>query len=414
MNEELKNKEEEKEETTEETTEETKEDETKEDETKEDETVKELGVLIDKASSGLEKGVLEKVNAQLEEHKRMLKNKVGAYNPEVAKEEKRKEVNTKFKELASAIVNRDDAKLKEITTGGAGQYIVDEELSAEIRHLVTEYGVARRESMTIQVTKDSYKANNLSSDIAVYYVEEAGEIKSSGVSLGQETLELKKLAVIATMSSELLEEQEIDLFSFIAGRVAETFAEEEDKAFFKGDGTPTYGSLTGLLNNTSVNEVVTEGSTFGEMNADDLINMVDETPQGALGNAKYYLHRSIMSIVRKLKDSGGQYIYQAPSASGPATIWGYPTVLVEAMPSSADDAVSTSFVLFGDLKKATIFGYRGGIEAKRFDAGSVRNIADDGDVNLLTSDQEAIRWIEKFGFIVILPTAITKLTTAAS
>jgi len=404
--------------------EEVKEDVEKVDELKEEEVVEEKSVvknlesLLEKASANLEGNVLEAVKKQVAEIKRQMENEVGNYSKDIQGDQKRKALNLKMRETVGALLSNDDAKLKEMTTDATGTpyagYTVDSELSAEIRHLITEYGVARRESLSLQLSKNSYKANNLTTDLSVYWVDEAAVIKSSEVVLGQEELTLKKLGVIATLTSELLEDEEIDLFSFIASRVAEGFAEAEDLAYFVGDGTSTYGGFTGLLNNTDINEVTMTGATFASVDADDFINMVDATPTGVLSNAKYYLQRTIMSYVRKLKDDNGQYIYQAPSVSGPATLWGYSVVLVEAMPSKTDSAVDTSFVLFGDLKKATIFGYKGGIKAKRFDAGTIRNVADGADVNLITTDREAIRWTERFGFFVIIPTAVTKLTTASS
>ena len=157
------------------------------------------------------------------------------------------------------------------------------------------------------------------------------------------------------------------------------------------------------------------GTTFASMDADDLLDLVDATPAGALANAKYYMHRSILSIVRKLKAATtGEYIYQPISVSGPASVWGYPVVLVEAMPASTATAADTSFVLFGDLRKACIFGYKGAIKANRFNAGTVRNVAANADINLITTDREAIRWTERVGYIRIVPTAVTKLTTAAA
>ena len=384
------------------------------------EVQKQLKTLLNKEAKEMKDVVkdeiIEKVNELFKEHKKMAETKSGFYNDAVA--EKRASIKAKTRALAEAVVNQDDTKMKEMTTDGSGTpyagYVVDSELSAEIRRLITEYGVARREMMSIQLSKGSYKANNLATDVTVYWVDEAGSIKSTQAVLGQETLELKKLATIATMTSELLQDEEIDLSAFLLERVAEGMAKMEDEAFFKGDGTTTYGSFTGLLENASVNEITLTGTTFASMDADDLISMVDDTPQGALRNAKFYMNRTIMSIVRKLKDDNGQYIYQAPSQTGPATIWGYPVVLVEAMPNTGDTAVDTSFVLFGDLKKACIFGYKGGINAKRFDAGTVRNVAGSADLNLITSDREAIRWTERVGYIVIIATAVTKLTTASS
>lgn len=345
-----------------------------------------------------------------------MEKKAGVYHPDLRG--KRKQMSDHMREFAGALLGGDETKLKEMTSDQTGSpfagYTVDSELSAEIRHLITEYGVARREMMAIPLTKGSYKANNLATDITVYWVDEGSVINSSQVVLGQEELTLKKLGVIVTLTAELLEDTEIDFVSFLASRVAEGFAQAEDEAFFKGDGTSSFGSFTGLLNATDVNEVTLTGTTFASMDAEDLLDMVDETPSGALANAKYYYHRTIKSIIRKLNDNEGAYIYQAPSAQGPATVWGYPEVLVEAMPDKNDTAADTSFVLFGDLRKTAILGFNSAIKASRFNAGVVRNVADDSDINLITTDREAIRWTERVGYIRIIPTAVTKLTTAAA
>lgn len=324
-----------------------------------------------------------------------------------------------MRDITKALLSGDDTKMKEMTTDSTGSpyagYTVDSELSAEIRHLITEYGVARREMTTIPLTRNEYKANDLATDVTVYWVDEGAVIGSTEAVLGQESLTLKKLGAIITLTSELLEDTEIDFISFLASRVAEGMAKAEDLAFFAGDGTSTYGGFTGLLNATDVNEVVLTGATFASMDADDLLDMIDKTPSGALANAKFFYHRTVKSIIRKLKASGsGEYIYQAPSVSGPATVWGYPEVLVEAMPKSTDTAADTSFVLFGDLRKACILGYKSnGLVASRFNAGVVKNVAGNADINLITTDREAIRWTERTGYIRIIPTAVTKLTTAS-
>ena len=254
-------------------------------ETNENELVKEMKDLMGTAVKEMGEDIRTDLKKQLDENARLMKNSVGAYNPEIQAQEKRKSLNAKLRAVSLAALGN-DAKLKEMTTDAESTpfagYTVDSELSAEIRHLITEYGVARRESLTIQLTKNSYKANNLATDLTVFWVDEGAVIRSSEVVLGQETLELKKLGVIAGLTTELLEDEEIDLFSFIAGRVAEGFAQAEDEAYFIGDGTSTYGSFTGLLINANVNEVTMAGTTFASITADDLINMADATPQGAL------------------------------------------------------------------------------------------------------------------------------------
>lgn len=354
------------------------------------------------------------IKSFLAEQKALAEQQAGVYHPEL--KGKRKELSVRLRDMTKALIAGDDARLKEMTTDASGSpyagYTVDSELSAEIRHLITEYGVARREMTSIPLSKGSYKANNLATDVTVYWVDEGAVVGSTQAVLGQEELELKKLGAIVTLTAELLEDTEIDFISFLASRVAEGIARAEDRAFFIGDGTSNFGGFTGLLEASDVNEVIMAGSTFASMDADDLLDMIDETPSGALANAKFYYHRTIKSIIRKLKDQELRYIYQEPSASGPATVWGYPEVLVEAMPAKTDTAAGKSFVLFGDLRKACIQGFKAsGLKASRFNAGTVRNVANNADINLITTDREAVRWTERTGYIRIVPTAVTKLTT---
>ena len=394
----------------------------------EEEVEKAIKSIISKEKSE----ILDEVQKILDEHKAKAVKGVGAYSPEAKKDAQRKVMNKFLREGLLSVINGSESKefaavKKEMTTGSSttpyAGYITDDFLSAEIRHLQVEYGVAAREFTTVSFMQSSYKANNLATDVSVFWVDEAGSISSTQAVLGQETLELKKLAAIITLTRELLQEQEIDFVSFLGSRVAEGFAKAEDEAFFKGDGTSTYGSFTGLLENSNVNEVTMDSgdTAFTDITAEIFIDMIDATPQGALANAKFYMHRSILNLVRKLRedavsagDGKGGFLYQMPSEGRQGNIWGYPVVEVEAMPTKGDTAAATSFVLFGDLRKATIRGIRGGITADRFNAGSIRNVADNADINLITTDREAVRWVSQVGYIAIVPTAVTKLTTAAA
>lgn len=364
----------------------------------------------------------------IEKTKDSMEKKSGIYNEKV-QDKDRKQLNKKFKKTVAALYRNDLESLKEVggfgsikdmTTDATGTpfagYAVDSELSAEIRHLTTDYGVARREMSTLTLSKNSLDANNLATDVTVYWVDEGAKVKSTEAVLGQESLDLKKLGAIVTLTSELIEDQEVDLFDFVASRVAEGFAQAEDEAFFDGDGSASNGSFTGILRAGGVNTVtLASGDTaFSDINADKLLDMQDATPQGAHPNGKYYMNRTILSYVRKLKDNDGNYIYQNPGGDQPATIWNKPVVLVEAMPDKNASAADKGFVIFGDLRRGCILGNKGTISAKRFDAGTVRNTADDGDINLITTDREAVRWTTRVGYIRIIPTAMTVLKTNAS
>lgn len=393
-----------------------------------------LGPALASAVEAAKSEATEQFKAWLADQAEQREKKAGLFNEDV-KEQRSAKVSALRKTLQATILNDEKALcelagvagVKELTTDDTGSpyggYVVDRELSAEIRTLITEYGVARREFMAVQLSKNSYTANALATDVTVYWVDEGSAIGSTQVVLGKEDLELKKLGAIATLTSELLGDEEIDLFDFIAQRVAEGFAKAEDQAFFIGDGTSTYGGFTGILNATDVNEVVmgevaseaaASNDAFTDLDADDLLDMQDASPQVVAANGKYYMHRSIKNLVRKLKDSQGMPIYQNISDGGPNTIWGRPVVEVEVMPSSTDSAADTAFVAYGDLRRGCILGYKGAISVKRFDSGVVRNVANSADINLITTDREAIRWTERVGYVRIQPTAITVLKTATT
>ncbi|MDP2654892.1 MAG: phage major capsid protein [Candidatus Omnitrophota bacterium] len=393
--------------------EEVDEDEEEVDEVADEEAKSHLKKLLSATAKSMRAEMKAEMTAWKKEQSELMEKRAGLFNKEVQKD--RSGLNKRVKTFVTALIDRDVAILKDMSgaTGAAGGYLIDTELAAEVAHLQTEYGVARREFFTTPLTKGSILINNLATDVSVYWTTETSAKTSSEVAIGQVELVLKKIAVIVPMSDELLEDDEIDLVGFLTSRIAEGMAKKEDEAFFKGDGTSTYGSFTGILLNSSVNEVEMAAATFSSIDADDLIDMVDATPQGAHANGKFYMHRTIMSFVRKLKDSDNRYIYQAPSDGGPATIWGYPVVLVEAMPAKADSAAETAFVAFGDLKKACWLGYKQGLRVAISDQATVRNTAANADIDLFRQDMTALRVVERVGFVVVVATAITVLKTAA-
>lgn len=364
------------------------------------------------------KSMKEDIEAYVKSQKEAMAQKAGAFSDEV--QVKRARLNSYLKKFAGAILSGDDTMAKEMSTDKTGSpfagYVVDSELSAEIRHLVTEYGVARREFFTTPLSKNVYEANALATDVTVGWISEAGVIASTQVVLNQEDLKLKKLGAIVSLTRELIEDGEIDLFGFIATRVAEGFAKAEDRAFFAGEGAgdTANGEYEGLLFNTDIPSVSLTGA-LSTLSVEKIYETKDALPQGAQANAKWYGNRTVKSAIRLLKDGDGRYIYLDPiNNEGLATLAGKPFVEVEAMPETSDLEAGDGFLVYGDLKKTAILGYRSGIVADRFNAGVIRNVANNADINLITTDREAVRWISRVGYITILPTASVVLKLAES
>ena len=305
------------------------------------------------------------------------------------------------------------------TPGTAGYLVPPAEFIAEVYRIAeTEYGVARREMRYIPKSGagDTITVPALGTSVSSFWTGQGVAKTSTEPSFTLPTVTLKKLAAIVPWTDEFEEDMGVNAIQLLATLFAESLAKMEDEAFFKGDGTSTYGGFTGILNTVTTNDVALTSASIEDLTAEKLLDMQDETPAGALQGAKYYMHRSVLSIVRKLRTNNGtgDFIYQAPGAGQPATIWNYPVEIVEAMPSVSDDDADTAFIIFGNLKNTCIISDKGNIALKVFDSGVVRNVGNSADLNLITQDMKALRVVRRVGFTVALPTGITVLKTGAS
>lgn len=292
-------------------------------------------------------------------------------------------------------------------------YLIPEELLAEIKRVQqVGYGVARSEMQNLPFSgsNNTRKIPSLSSSVILNWVEEGGKIASSKPKFGVVTQTLKKLAGTVILTNEIIEDSSIDLAGLIAKLFAEATQKEEDLQFFNGSGTP----WTGILKNTSVNIVTQASGDVNQLTADDLLDMIDATPSGALAGAKFYFHRTILTVLRKLKDEQGQYIYQRPQDGLPGMIWDFPYMTVEAFPARNTVTTNTKYILFGNLKNTCVFGDKGGMRVMFLDQATLTD--DDGEtvVNLAEQDMVATRITERVGYVVVLPEGLTVLKASAT
>lgn len=321
----------------------------------------------------------------------------------------------KVRGFMKALFTNDHVALKEVSgsTDAAGGYLIPTELRSEILRIAEkQYGLARRDMRYLPFTGsgNDRKIPALGSSVSVFWTDEGAKKTSTKPTFSIVTQSLKKLAAIVPMTEEILEDATIDLTALVAELFAEAVAKEEDLQFFNGTGSP----WTGILNNGSVNVVRITGTDPAAVDADDLLNLVDAVPTGALNGSKFYMSRSIFSKIRSVKDDQGAYIVQAPTESTPTNIWGYPIEVSDAFPAVTVTGTSKPFVLFGNLKTAAIFGDKQQLRVKMLDQATVRNVADDADINLAQQDMVAIRIVERVGYVLALPTAVAVLKTAAS
>lgn len=396
------------------------EEEKPEEEEKEEEEEKSLKAQVkeafQEAKVDVKEDVVEEVMEQVEKELEKKEKKLGVYNQqEDEEEESPEEKNEKFMEMLNkAYTERQTFKVQKDMTTTEPSEVIDDEIAFDILSADEEYGVARELFRTHELTKHQYQANELATDVSVYWVGEGSTIDATDITVTQNTLELKKLATIVVMTSELLEDTEIDLRSFLTDRIGLAFAQEEDRVFFNGD-TGSGDPFDGLLIRDDVEELImdTGDTDTTAMDGTYLLELQEEVPKSVRQNASYVMDFSVFNVVRNLQDSNNNPIYKDLAGDGPDTIHGKPVVISDVFPDSDSVNATTSFVLFGDFSRGCVLGEKGNVRIDTAMSGVVAD-EDSTDQNLFEDDQVAIRFIERVGYEYLLSNTVAKLTTHSS
>lgn len=251
-----------------------------------------------------------------------------------------------------------------------GGFTVPDIVASDLIWLREMYGVARRNSRIYPMSSDTLLVPSATASTTVYYASEATAITASDITFGQVSLSAKKLAVLTIASKELGEDTVIDLGASLARDMAYAIAKEEDNACFNGDGTATYGSITGILQavyglsatKTSIASAVLgpalTGANFANFTLANFQAMVAKLPTYA-DNAKWYMHKDLFfnGVADKLIALGGNAILDIQNAYTTApTLFGYPIEWVQNMPKAP--AATIPVAILGDLSKGVAFGDR--------------------------------------------------------
>jgi HK97 family phage major capsid protein len=171
-------------------------------------------------------------------------------------------------------------------------------------------------------------------------------------------------------TQKILDDAEINMEQWLAGKVAEKFARDEAAAFVNGSGVGrprgflTYDNGTTLPGTIEQVKTGVNGDFAADPNGGDaLIDALYGLKTQYRNNATWFMNRSTTKEVRKLKDSDGAYIWQPGIAAGqPATLFGYPVAPFEDMPDIATGSLS---IAVGDMRETYQIVDRIGIRTLR-------------------------------------------------
>jgi HK97 family phage major capsid protein len=314
-----------------------------------------------------------------------------------------------------AVLSNDYAALKALNTGtnSAGGYTIPKELSLDIiRNASLEYGAARRlfnnyvfsgAGNTVDMLKEG-------DGITAYWTNEGAAKSSSQPSFAIVSLALKKLATIVPFTDEMLEDTGFDLIGYVKELAGRGFAKEEDNAFLMGTGTP----YTGLMNDTNVNIVRITGTNPKAFTVDDLQALIDATPSSFLTGSRFAMNRLARSVIRLIKDDNNNFIFSPATAGNPSTVLGYEVEEVDALPDLSTTGNDKPILAFGNFKTAGTVATKGALAVKQLSEATITDVDGTTEVNLAQQDMTALRFVERVGFLLKQPKAVSVLKTKAS
>lgn len=245
-------------------------------------------------------------------------------------------------------------------SGPKGGFLVPDEMSNAIVRLREERGVFPRFANNVPMGSDNITIPRLIADVTCSWIGETDEITASDATLGAAELVAKKLGSLTKISTELDEDAVVQIGDMVTTSMAYAAADKIDEAGFNGDGTSTYGGVTGLknaLNSAAVQDAASGNVSAATLDLTDfeaamaLLPMYDGASPVWFCHSAYYYN----AMLRLSAAAGGNNIMDIANG-GTRMFLGYPVQFVQVMPSAP--GVSTIGAYFGDLRLTASMGTR--------------------------------------------------------
>jgi len=260
------------------------------------------------------------------------------------------------------------------STGSAGGFALPEIIESQIARLSVDISPIRGISTVRMVGSPDYKELFDVNGAAFEWLGEAGTRNQTNT---PDLAEVAPTFGMASAKPQASEESLDDLFfnveDWLVSSAAEAIAQGEGAAFLSGNGT---NKPTGILAGPTPVTTADASRAFGTLqyiasgqaaalptSADVFFDMVYGLRARYRANARWLTSKTVLSALRKYKDTTNQYLWQpALTAGQPATFMGFPIVEAEDMPVVAANSFSLAF---GDFREGYLIADRVGMRITR-------------------------------------------------
>jgi HK97 family phage major capsid protein len=235
-----------------------------------------------------------------------------------------------------------------------GGYLVPRAIGATIQGKIFETSPVRQVAGTLTITTESIEFPYDADDVGAGWVAETeSRADTSTPQLQKIVIQTHEIYAQPVVTQKLLDDSVVDIEGWLGGKVAGKFARSENAAFVSGNGIGKPRGILSYADGTSFGQIErvktgNSGAWPASAPADKLYDLEAALKEGYRAGAVFMMARSVLSGIRKFKDSTGNYLWQPSLQAGqPQTLLGYPVYTAEDMPTVAADSLSIAFGNFG-------------------------------------------------------------------
>ena len=251
-----------------------------------------------------------------------------------------------------AMLRHPELRALEVGTTTEGGFLVPTEFEDQLNEIRREANVMRGLARTIR-TAAPRDFPVMSTLPALTWTAEEAAFTESDPAFTNINLSAYKGGLITKVSEELMVDSAFDLNAFLQRTQGEAIAAGEEAAFVNGAGTTL---PTGAVQGSGL------GKTFASATAitgDELIDLFHSLKRVYRNRATWLMSDAVALLVRKLKTSDLQYIWQPGLAGGqPDRLLNRPVAISDDMPAPT---LGLKSILFGDFATGYVIADRVGL-----------------------------------------------------
>ena len=259
----------------------------------------------------------------------------------------KKEAFNKFLRKGEKQLDEMEVKALSVQDNTQGGFLAPIEYVNELIKTVTEISPLRTIARVRQTTLKAIQMPSRTATFSAQWVSATGtRSETTGYTTQMEEIPTHEYYAQVDINEQLLEDSVFNLEAEMNEEFSTQFAKAEGEAFISGNGV---GKPEGILTNSDIG--TTNSGSGTALTADGLLTLIHSLKTEYGRNGTFIFNRTTLGAIRKLKDSAGQYVFQAGmmlTSGVPNTILGYPYI---EMPDMPDVAGSAKPVAFGDFSR---------------------------------------------------------------